>query len=87
MNKLLLVGLILLCGCAKEEGAVNRLFRSQGVKNPDQCHEWAFSKEYNPFESYKRWNELHGDIFVINGSDIVKESYERIAKACVAKGF
>lgn len=68
-------------------GALNRFFISQGVLNPDKCHDWAFGDDYNPFKAYLAWNKLHGTIVYIMPSDTVIGSYKKIANACVERGM
>lgn len=60
------------------------ILRESGVDDPKGCMQWAFGDLYGSMMvegSNKVWNERHGDIFTLLGSDDIGESIERIGKA------
>lgn len=51
----------------------------------DECGVWAFGEGYGelPFSMLdEAWNERHGELFMVKGSDNAIEVVEKIQKAC-----
>ncbi len=50
----------------------------------DNCMVWALGEDYPMLrlsEVDTVWNERHGDIFIMRGSDLSDEAFQRIGKA------
>lgn len=76
----------------RPHGAVAEIWYSQGVKSYEDCQEWAFQDVshpdgFDPFHSYRTWNHVHGGIFILYGTDYIKESYKRIGRECSKRGL
>ena len=55
----------------------------------DDCMRWAFGEHYeilDIFDSHNVWNKRHGDIFILNGDELISESIYRIGKAYLDYG-
>lgn len=64
-------------------GTMKRILRDNGVKNPEECLRWAFGEEYKLLylkDLDDQWQQLHPELFVIEGHDCIVESTIRIAK-------
>jgi hypothetical protein len=67
--------------------SIEAALRSVGVDNVHDCLLWAFGPGYGgiPLSMLDvEWNMTHGDLFLINGSDEVFESMQRIGEAFLA---
>lgn len=54
------------------------------IEEIDNCLLWAFGERFSilPLRQIdERWNELHGDLFLLAGCDLMDESLRRIGKA------
>jgi hypothetical protein len=61
-------------------------FEEAGVpkKEIHKCLCWAFGEDYGslPLSELKdRWNERHGDLFLLYETDLINESLKQIGKA------
>ena len=55
----------------------------------DQCWAWALGEDWRSLKQSEvddRWNERHGDLFILYGSDCINEGNQRMYKAWVAEG-
>lgn len=65
---------------------LKRFLTEVGVEDTDACLRWAFGDEYATMllkDSDDAWNERHSDLFVMRGSDNVRESIKRVGKSYV----
>ena len=63
---------------------ITKIMESKGVDR-DKCEEWLFGSDYDPFEPYLAWNKLHGDIFIVYGSDLRESTWVRWANECAKR--
>ncbi len=60
------------------------IFHDAGVDDYDGCMRWAFGDDYmimRIVEGHLKWNERHGDIFIIHGSDLLVDAFYKIGLA------
>ena len=65
---------------------MNKELRKAGVKDTDACYQWAFGDGWGSLAvsvSDEKWNELHSDLFIVAGSDSIKETTGKIGRAYV----
>lgn len=50
----------------------------------DECYEWAFGY-VNPITSDidDLWNERHGDLFLISGTDVLEDALDKVRQECM----
>ncbi len=53
----------------------------------DKCFKWALGENYGTISKDfdEIWNERHGDIFILKGTDSFHGAIERIEKVCFEK--
>jgi hypothetical protein len=61
-----------------------------GVPEDDlsACMQWAFGESWETIPMRllgKKWNERHGDLFVLNGCDSVVEAFSRIGRVYLSR--
>lgn len=71
-------------------GSFTRILIEIGIKPEDisLCLSWAFGEGYEYMKMRKvaeRWNQLHGDLFLIKGSDRIAVGFEKIGRAYLEK--
>lgn len=63
---------------------LHSFLKGVGVKDTEACLCWALGNDYGSSlfaDTDDRWNARHADLFVLYGSDNVRESTKRIGRA------
>ncbi len=64
--------------------SLRHILKSVGVEDVDACYAWAFGDDWLTLlvsASDDRWNERHGDLFLLSGSSPLVESLRRVGRA------
>lgn len=60
-----------------------KIFKSVGVDNYEQCLEWAFGEKWRSTKMSAwphEWNRRHRDLFIVCGSDDMGKSFQKIGR-------